>query len=180
MKKAFAVLMGALGLGGAAYGAGAEPKTDAPITRDLRSMVFAVKPADIGLDPMTHVNRVWGVVMETGLDTGFYTLVVLADGTTSLYFSTGGGVIGAGERASVRREGSKFLTIAEKSVSAASPASSHPPPAVGQTTFYFLTFDGLKKYSAREVDLGEHRDRLSALFHEAHAVIAQIRESSGK
>jgi hypothetical protein len=179
MKNIFAVLLAALGLGGATQAPGAELSGDAPVTQDLRSMVFALKPSDIGLDATNHTSEVWGVVMETGLDSGFYTLVVLADGTSSLYFSTGGGIIGAGEHASVRSQGEKFLAMAGRSLPAASIADSHPAPSPGQTTFYFLTYAGLKSYSAKEEDLGEHRDKLSELFHQAHAVIATMRDASG-
>jgi hypothetical protein len=33
-----------------------------------------------------------GVITETGLDPSIVTLVALADGTTTIYFSSGGGV----------------------------------------------------------------------------------------
>ena len=38
---------------------------------------------------------VWGVLMELGLEQGVATMVAFADGTVSLYFSGGGGIIGA-------------------------------------------------------------------------------------
>ena len=110
------------------------------------------------------------------MDSGFYTLVVLSDGTTSLYFSTGGGIIGAGEQSSVRDASRRFLALAETSLGAAGPSGQPPPPASGQTTFSLLTFDGIKTYTAKEADLGEGRDKLSELFHGAHSVIASIRE----
>jgi hypothetical protein len=175
MRKFLTALLALLGVGASSAGPSTEAQRE-PITNDLRSMVFALKPGELGIDPKTFPGRVWGVVMETGMDSGFYTLVVLADGITSLYFSTGGGVIGAGEHSAVRVESSKYLALAESSVSSATPSSSFPPPADGQTTFHFFTFDGTKSYSAKEVDLGEERDRLSELFHAAHSVIAAARQ----
>ena len=37
-------------------------------------------------------------------------------------------------------------------------ASAALPPADGNTTFFFLTFDGIRSYGAPEVELGEERD----------------------
>jgi hypothetical protein len=177
MRKFFAALLALLGMGTSPAASSGELKGGDQVIQDLRSMVFALKPSDIGLDRKSFPGQVWGVVMETGMDSGFYTLVVLADGTTSLYFSTGGGIIGAGEHSSVRTESVRYLAIAESASSTATPSNSFPPPTAGQTSFYFFTFDGTRSYSAKEVDLGEQRDKLSELFHAAHSVIASVRQA---
>ena len=51
------------------------------------------------------------------------------------------------------------------------------PPADGETRFFFLTFDGIRSYAAREVELGEERDSLSPLFHAGHSVITAVRQA---
>jgi hypothetical protein len=115
--------------------------------------------------------------METGMDAGFYTLVVLADGTTSLYFSNGGGIIGAGEKSEVREASRQFIGWGNRFVASAESSPSTQPPAKGSTKFFFLTFDGIRSYSAPEVELGEERDALAPLFHAGHAVIAAVRHA---
>ena len=122
------------------------------ITNDLRSMVLNLTPAEIGLSPQTFPLPVWGVVMEHGINLGFYTLVVLADGTTSLYFSTGGAVIGAGEEPGVRDASRQFLGWANRMVGSAQQAASLQPPVDGETRFFFLTFDGIPRTAAPAVD----------------------------
>jgi len=67
---------------------------------------------------------------------GCYTLVVLADGTTSLYFSSGGGIIGAGERPEVRKASERFLGWGNRLVESAKPSESVEPPAEGVTKFF--------------------------------------------
>jgi hypothetical protein len=62
----------------------------------LRGQLLEVDPAELELSPSPRLPRVWAVLMEMGLDTGTASLVAVADGTTSLYLSTGGGVIGGG------------------------------------------------------------------------------------
>ncbi|WP_457098144.1 hypothetical protein [Lysobacter sp. P5_B9] len=108
------------------------------------------------------------------MDAGFYTLVVLADGTTSLYFSNGGGIIGAGEKPDVREASRQFIGWGNRLVGSAESARSTQAPAKGSTKFFFLTFDGIRSYTAPEVELGEERDALAPLFHAGHAVIAAV------
>ncbi len=152
-------------------------KSEAEMVAGLRQMVLSLKPGDLGISEATFPHEVWGVLMETGYDSGAFTLVVLADGTVSLYFSTGGGVIGAGEHESVRQPAGSFIDWANRYVSEAKPSKAQPLPTEGQTTFYFLTNSGIRSYSAKEVELGEGRDKLSDLFHAGHAVIAEVRKT---
>ena len=175
MWKIFATL---LSIFGASQAAAQQPDAASkPIMDDLRSMVLGLSPAEIGVSPQTFPHQAWGMVMETGMDGGYYTLVVLADGTTSLYFSTGGGVIGAGEKPGVREASQQFIALGNRLLGSAQEAASLQPPAKGNTQFFFLTFDGVRSYAAPEVELGEERDRLSPLFHAGHAVIAAIRQA---
>jgi len=58
--------------------------------RGLRQHALTVSAADLGLGPTADRPQVWGVVMETGYPEAVATLVVLGEGTTSLYFSNGG------------------------------------------------------------------------------------------
>jgi hypothetical protein len=173
MRKILAGLVSILGLGSAT----AQPPSPAPaeMASSLRAMVLGLAPGGIGLTPQSSPGKVWGVVMETGMERGSYTLVVLADGTTSLYFSNGGGIIGAGERQPVREASREFLMLANCFTDAAAPVESTALPSNGSTQFFLLTFDGLLSYTAPEAELGEQRDPLSPLFHAGHAVITELR-----
>lgn len=142
-----------------------------------RAMALSVKPADLGLSPSAYTDRPWGVLMETGLDGGAsYSLVVLADGSISLYFSTGGGFIGTGGNASVRRAGDAMLGAATRFQSRATPAPSTPLPDDGQVNFYLLTSKGTLRYGAPEQRLGKGDDEFSDLFYAGQNVITAIRE----
>ena len=173
MRKILAGLLSIVGFGNAA----AQSPAPSPVqaTSELRSMVLALKPGEIGLSPSESPSRVWGVVMETGMDRGYYTLVVLGDGTTSLYFSNGGGIIGAGERESVQAPSREFLAAGNQFAAAATPATDTAPPRQGFTKFFLLTFDGLRTYTAPELALVEEHDSLSPLFYAGQSVITQLR-----
>ena len=147
------------------------------VAAGLRSMVLGLSSEDIGITEHNFPHQAWGVVMETGMKGGYYTLGVLADGTTSLYFSNGGGIIGAGERPEVRKASEQFLGWGNRLVGSSEPAPSLDPPLEGETKFFFLTFTGIRSYTASELDLGEKRDSLSPLFHAGHSVIAAVRQT---
>jgi hypothetical protein len=146
----------------------------ADIYRDLRQQVFAIDPGKIGLAPAGS-NKVWGVLMETGYPKAVATLVTIADGTVSLYFSNGGGIIGVGQHEGPRKACKEFLSFSQKFFEQAAPTKTFPLPKQGNTRFYFLTFNGIRTVEFKEDDLGNNRLPLSPLFHKAHAVITQAR-----
>jgi hypothetical protein len=146
----------------------------ADIYRDMRKQVFTLAPTKIGLTPSGN-NRVWGVLMETGYPEAVATLVMIGDGTVSLYFSNGGGIIGVGQHDGPRKACESFLKEAPKFMSYAQATNEFPLPKQGNTRFYFLTFDGVFTIEAREDDLGNNRLPLSPLFHKGHEVITEAR-----
>ena len=175
LKRLVIALASMLGLASTATPKGA-PQTRPP-TMELRARALGMAPVEIGISRETYTHPVWGLVMDcTFQDGGAYTFMALADGTTSLYFSNGGGIIGAGQHENIRTASLALLASAgaylgEFSVPAATPL---PPP--GQVSLYLLTFDGLKVYSAAEDVLGNGRSPVSTLFLNVHAVIARVRE----
>ena len=52
------------------------------------------------MQPTERFPNVFGVVMDMTYPSGVATLVTFADGTASLYTSTGGGIIGGGSAGS--------------------------------------------------------------------------------
>lgn len=144
----------------------------------LRSQVLSLDPTAIGVVPSPERSTVWGVLMESTFPGALMTFVCLADGTTSLYLSTGGGIIGAGEHENVAAAGEELLEIAQSAADDMSLTSSYPPPGDGRVRFYLLTFSGVVAAEADENELGEGRHELSPLFYQAHEVITQVRIST--
>ncbi|MBI4694153.1 MAG: hypothetical protein HY749_09030 [Gammaproteobacteria bacterium] len=174
MKRILATMLAAIGFGATAQAPKAPP---ASLMTELRTKALAVKPIDLGLSSAVYADRPWGVLMETGLEDGTtYSLVALADGSTSLYFSSGGGVIGGGQHDAVRTEAEKMLIVAARLQRLASPTSATPLPSAGKVCFYLLTVGGILTYSAEEQLLGEGKDRMSELFYAGHSVISEVRK----
>ena len=146
--------------------------------RDLRRQALTVEAAALTLKPTPARPHVWGVVMEIGYPEAAATLVVFADGTTSMYFSSGGGVIGAGDHEPVRAAAGKLLSLAESQVSRFAPAADTSLPLAGRVTFFLRTFTGTLGAEAGETELGGGAHRLSEVFLAAHAVITAVREAT--
>jgi hypothetical protein len=158
---------------------GSEKKlTPAEVAAGLREQAFAVEPAQVSAKQSPGHPRTWGLVMETGYPKAVASLVTFCDGTTSMYFSSGGGVIGAGQHAEVREASKTLLASADGYLKDFVPTAAHPLPDAGRVRFYARTFDGLKTAEADEKELGEGRHRLSPLFHAGHQVIAYLRQIS--
>jgi hypothetical protein len=115
------------------------------------------------------------LLMESGLSDGVVTLVGVADGTTSLYYSTGGGVIGAGSRRDVADATDRWLKACAVQIARLSPVGDARLPSNGMVQFVAVTPGGLLAAVVPEADLGERRHGLWPLFYAGHDVITQIR-----
>lgn len=141
----------------------------------LRNLVFTKKPDAIGVVGPAKPEDVWGVVMETGYPEAIATLVALADGSVSLYFSNGGGMIGMGSHEGPQRAAQALLTMAPQFRANCEATTKYPLPRKSCVRFYLLTQRATLTAEAGEEDLGNDRHPLSPLFHQAHDLIAKIR-----
>ena len=106
----------------------------------LRQIVFQTSPNKISIKPSEEFPSVYGVLMEIGMSEAAVSLVALADGTVSLYYETGGGVIGGGGHENVKNAGSNFIKTAEGLKENFAVARNFPLPDRGRIKFYLLTF----------------------------------------
>ena len=150
----------------------------ADVIRRLREQAFRIGAVDLALTPTPSRPHVWGAIMELGYPTGIATLLTFAEGTTSLYFSNGGGVIGAGDHAAVRDAAEAFLDVVEVHLAEYGPVEETPTPRIGRVRLYARTFAGTLGAEATEEQVGENLHPLSPVFLAGHAVITAIRESS--
>jgi hypothetical protein len=138
----------------------------------LRALAFAATPetAQLPGDP-------FGLIMETAYREGVVTVVAMSDGSTSLYNSKGGAIIGAGQHPKPNALARQLVREAKDFARLLEPSGDHELPALGQTRFYLLTRTGALSAKAPELDLAENRLPLSPLFHAVHQVIAAVIEA---
>jgi hypothetical protein len=107
------------------------------------------------------------------------TLLAFHDGTTSLYFSNGGGILGAGGHEPVRRAATRFRQHAVAERAHFTPASSFELPEGGGVVLYIVTDTETLSSGpipASELQKGTHP--LTALGASAQAVITAMRQVS--
>ena len=110
---------------------------------------------------------------------GVATLLAFFDGTTSLYFSTGGGILGAGAHAPVERAATRFRQHAVAERARFKPASSFELPQGGIVVLYIVTDRETLSSGpipTSELEKGSHP--LTALGGSAQAVITAVRQVS--
>ena len=159
------------------FGSKSPNKANPEVFHELRNMILSTDPNELGASATD--GPVWGLLMETGYSEGSFTLVALRDGSVSLYFANGGGMIGIGQHETPRKIAGELLALAPEYLSETTLTTTYPVPSAGLTKFYFLTFDGIRTVEGKEEDMGYNRHPLSPLFHKAHDVIGAARELDG-
>jgi hypothetical protein len=141
---------------------------------DLRGQILHADPTTLGFS--LNLDRpVWGAVMDMAFPDGAASLVSLEDGTTSLYTSTGGGVIGGGAHQSVVEATHAFLEVVGEHVSQFAPTDSDELPGPGLVRFHALGFDARRFADAPESDLQTRAHALWPLYYAGHQVITALR-----
>ncbi len=140
----------------------------------LRQVALDLTPGALGM-PGAGDAPVLAVLMETGYPAAVATLVGVADGTTSLYFSNGGGMLGAGTRGDVAKATALWLKVCGAQLAQLSAVADPQLPEEGMTQFVAVTPGGLLGALVPTADLGERRHPLAPLFFAAHGVITQVR-----
>lgn len=147
----------------------------AEIYEDLRQQIFELDPADVGIASTPDLPTVWGTMIDMGQPDGTATLLALADGTTSLYTSGGGGILGAGEHAHVAAATMSLLHVVERHLCLIPLTADRSLPVPGRVVIRALTYLGAHATEAAEADLAHRRHSLSPVFHAAHAVLTELR-----
>jgi hypothetical protein len=141
---------------------------------DLRVQILHTDPSTLGFSP-SDGQRVWGAVMDMAFAGGVASLVSLQDGSTSLYTSTGGGVIGGGAHEPVVEATQAFLDAVGVYAPQFLLTDSDDLPAEGYVRFHALAYDGRSSIDAPESDLQARTHDLWPLYYSGHQVITALR-----
>jgi hypothetical protein len=146
----------------------------------LRRQALTEAPTLLLRNPSFRDAPALGVLMETGYPQSVVTVVSLIDGGASIYFSSGGGVIGGEGHEPVRLAARRFTQFAGLHLPEMSRCSDFPLPGIGLTIFYVLTQGGVFTQSVSEQELGGGTHSFSPLFYTGQCVITQLRMVSEK
>jgi hypothetical protein len=149
-------------------------------TWTLREKLLSAKPSDFGLAATPELPRVWAALMEMRMSKANVSLVAVAEGSTSLYISTGGGVIGAGEHDPVRDGNRKLLTFIETALDLFVPIERPLEVFDDAVSFVVLTYEGLRGARDEEKKLEDRRSPLWPAYYLGQDVITKMRLATGK
>lgn len=143
----------------------------------LRNQILNLPHDRCGLAATAGPNEPCAVLMDWGVNAGTATVGAVADGTVSIYLSSGGGSLGGGQsHAEIREAGRKFLDLARDGLSKMQKTTEYPLPGKRQAYFYVRTSTDVFTARASQEELSSHRHPLSALGDAAQEIITRYRE----
>lgn len=148
---------------------------------EMRDQMFRMDPEKVGISRSDEFPNVWGVMTEFTLEGGYATMVSLANGRTYMYFSSGTGILGAGDYSMVSIASAELVKTAERYLSQMQSTTEHPFPSPGCTRFYLLTYSGLLTGQVAEnAMMNERTHPMYGLYAFTHNVITQMRLVSAR
>ncbi len=176
------LVLAALYFAGRARLGGVTTAADKPaeIYLGLRGRMLATTAPEMGVAPADGGPVAYGVLLDLAMGSGTATNVSLATGDTSMYTSTGGGVLGGIGHESCRRASQQFIAVAQTHLEKLRKTESFPLPPTGVFRFYVLTTQGVFTAEDREEIITQGQGELAGLFHAGNEVITQIRLSTAK
>jgi hypothetical protein len=147
----------------------------AEIYLGLRNRILHTDPAEVGLQPSGSLPHVWGFVMDWGVGRNVATLVCVADGTTSLYFSNGGARLGGGQLPQVASASLAVLGVLERFVHDMPRSTDDGLPGPGGVVLRALTYDGVRAVETDERTLRASKHPLWTVYAAAQDVITELR-----
>jgi hypothetical protein len=146
------------------------PKADPAIYPKLRDHALRMRFPD---SPEDAVNV---VLMDWRVTNGMATVLAAADGTASLYFSSGGGYLGGGQKYPAIREAAlAAISVARSLVGKFEATETADFPASGEVQFFIVTNAGFRRGVATESRLRQNADPLQALGIAMQVVVTQYR-----
>ena len=142
----------------------------------LRRQVLQGLRGRVDLPGAKTPTEPYAVVMDWNTGNGIATVVAVADGTASIYLSSGGGSIGGGQaHHEIRESALKAVSLAREAQPKMESVLAYPLPMPGEVMFYLVSDAGVYSSSAQAKDLAEGHDPLSPLGNEMQMIIARYR-----
>ncbi|MFO0961287.1 MAG: hypothetical protein U0625_00115 [Phycisphaerales bacterium] len=139
----------------------------------LRAKALGVTREEISLPAPTPPEAAWGAIVELHMGTEV-VMVTFSDGTASLYFGYGGGVIGGGGHDSVRAVGAELLAECERLRPLMVPAQDDGPPPKGRFRIWLRTDAGLLRAEVEMKGQAAADPRFREAFHLGQKFFASL------
>jgi Na+-transporting methylmalonyl-CoA/oxaloacetate decarboxylase gamma subunit len=153
----------------------AKPKEPAEIYLGLRNQMLAFTAQQANVQGKAGTPLAYGVLMDLSMSSGTATIVSISTGDTSMYTSTGGGIIGGIGHESCRVASKQFIKTAQDHLQKMQKTAAFPLPPVGVFRFYVLTTEGVFTVDESATTITSEGSPLYPLFMAGNDVITQLR-----
>jgi hypothetical protein len=145
-------------------------KADPAIYPKLREHVLQLRL------PNLPDGAVHAILMDWPVKDGMMTALAAADGTASIYLSSGGGFIGGGQKyPAIRDAAVNAVLIAASLQTSFQPATTNELPPTGEIFFYIITNGGVRFARATETALKDRTSLLRPLGTAMQEIVTQYR-----
>lgn len=139
----------------------------------LRRKVLGLKRQDFVAYMREHA--VHAVLIDTNMDGIIYSVALVVDGTISLYYQTGGGVLGMGQKfPDLAMATRAFVYSADQVISKLPVAKDTNLPEVGERTFYIIAEDKVYKAVSHKSQMADEPYEIQILNYLSEKVMAQF------
>jgi hypothetical protein len=142
---------------------------------ELRKMAFETNPEQLGLSLSSEKTIVYGIVMDWAVKNGTASIISFLSGDASIYFSSGGGIIGGGAHDNVIIIAKQFIETAQQMVDKAIKTEQTPLPGKNEVVFYLLTNQGIFFGQDRVENFNNQTSEWLGLFLVGNEVINELR-----
>lgn len=157
-----------------------KPRTVKPpeeVFAGLRKEALETSPMNVGMAGQIQDDQPYGMLMEMTIANSVVTLACFGSGDASVFYQTGGGMVGGISHEPVRKAAKEFVAQAQKVVARMKKTNEYPLPSPDSVRFYALTPKGvLTTETSRQSLSSESPNALSALFYSGQEVVSQMRQ----
>ncbi len=148
-------------------------KTELETYMDLRRQVLGLRRSDY--EAYMREHGVHAVLIDTNMDGIVYSVVMVVDGTISLYYQTGGGVLGMGRKfPDLAMKTRAFVYSCDQMISKLHTAENTSIPDVDQRVFYLVTADKVYKAVSQKTKMAEEPYEIQMLNYLSEKVMTQF------
>ncbi len=143
----------------------------------LRKEALQTSPMNVGMAGQIQDDEPYGMLMEMSIANSVVTLACFGSGDASVYYQTGGGMVGGISHEPVRKAAKEFVAQAHKVLPRMKKTTDYPLPSPDSVRFYAMTPKGVfTTETSRQALSGESQNALSALFYSGQEVVSQMRQ----
>jgi hypothetical protein len=130
---------------------------------------------ELGHMPAEEENDALGVIVEVGLPKGLAVVAGFADGSSRMYWSSGGGIVAEASDVEVATAARNLVMVAAVYVPSMELAGGQPPADKGTVRFSVLTPAGVRVHSEGLGDVSKTANGYNRFFASMNELLARLR-----